>query len=89
MKREYFRQSLRSAIASLPWLLPGCIRAPTFDVGGSLFPAWLVCLILGILLATFSHWLLARLKVALEGPVLVYPSLAALFAFLLWLVFFR
>jgi len=29
-----------------------------------------------------------RLKVALVLPILVYPSLSALFTFLLWLIFF-
>ena len=69
-------------------LLSGCSRAPTFDIVGSFFPAWLVCLFLGILLAVFARWLLLRLKVAIVLPILVYPSLAALFTFLLWLAFF-
>jgi len=69
-------------------LLPGCSRAPTFDIVGSLFPAWLVCLIAGIFLTSFAHWSLSRLKITLFVPLLVYPSLAALFTFLLWLAFF-
>ena len=69
-------------------LLSGCSRAPTFDIVGSFFPAWLVCLIAGIFLASFAHWLLSRLKITLLVPILVYPSLAALFTFLLWLAFF-
>jgi len=69
-------------------LQSGCSRAPTFDIVGSFFPAWLVCLCLGILLAVFARWLLLRLKVALVLPILVYPSLAALFTFSLWLIFF-
>ena len=72
----------------LPCVLAGCTRAPSFDIVGSFFPAWLLCLILGILLVTFARWLLLRLKVALVLPILVYPSLAALFTFLLWLIFF-
>ena len=75
-------------VVLLPGLMTGCSRAPTFDIVGSFFPAWLVCLVLGILLASFAHWLLLRLKVALALPILVYPSLAALFTFLLWLIFF-
>ena len=69
-------------------LLSGCSRAPTFDIVGSFFPAWLVCFIAGIFLASFAHWLLSRLKIVLLVPILVYPSLAALFTFLLWLIFF-
>jgi len=69
-------------------LLSGCSRAPTFDIVGAFVPAWLVCLILGILLSIFARWLLLRLKITLVLPILAYPSLAALFTFLLWLIFF-
>jgi len=75
-------------VICFPWLLAGCTRAPSFDIVGSFFPAWLVCLMLGILAAAISHMLLLRVKVALAFPILVYPSLAALLTFLLWLVFF-
>ena len=76
-------------LALLTWLLAGCTRAPSFDIDGSLFPAWLVCLVLGILLAILVRWLLVRRKVPIFLPILVYPSFAALFTFLLWLIFFR
>jgi hypothetical protein len=68
--------------------LSGCSRAPSFEIVGSLFPAWLLCLVIGILLATAGRWLLLRWQIVIACPVLVYPSLAALFTFLLWLMFF-
>jgi len=74
--------------ALLTWLLAGCTRAPSFDIDGSLFPAWLVCLALGLLLAILARWLLVRQRVPIIVPILVYPSFAALFTFLLWLIFF-
>jgi fructose-specific phosphotransferase system IIC component len=74
-------------LASL--LLASCTRAPSFDVLGSFFPAWLVCLAVAILLTVLARWLLLRLRLALAPPILIYPSLTALFAFALWLVFFR
>jgi hypothetical protein len=43
---------------------------------------------IAILLAAATRWLLLRLKVVLVFPILVYPCLAALFTFLLWLIFF-
>jgi YtcA family len=88
MRRDIIRHYLSHGLALLPGLLAGCARAPTFDIVGSLFPAWMVCLVLGILLALFARRLLLRLKVFLVLPILVYPSLAALFTFLIWLVFF-
>jgi len=88
MKSDFVRRCASAGVAWLPWLLSGCRRAPSFDIVGSLFPAWLVCLVLGILLSVLARWLLLRLKVAVFLPIVVYPSLAALFTFLIWLVFF-
>ena len=64
-------------------------RVPTFDVMGSLFPAWLVCLATGILLTVAIRWLLMRVRILLVFPVAVYPSLTALLTFALWLAVFR
>jgi hypothetical protein len=69
--------------------LTGCGRAPTFDILGSFFPAWLVCLTLGLLLTGGARWLLLRLQLVIALPVLTYPSLTALFTFALWLALFR
>ena len=73
------------AVLSIDW----CTRAPTFDVMGSLFPAWLVCLATAILLTVAARWLFMRLGIPLIFPVAIYPSLTALFTFGLWLAFFR
>ena len=70
-------------------LSTSCSRAPSFDILGSFFPAWLVCLILGLLLTVIARWLLLRVRVVLALPVLTYPSLTALFTFVLWLAWFR
>jgi hypothetical protein len=64
-------------------------RAPSFDILGSFFPAWLVCLALGILLTMAARWLLVRLHIVIALPTLTYSSLTALFTFALWLLFFR
>ena len=69
-------------------LLAGCSRAPSVDVLGSFFPAWLVCFLVSIVLTALVRLALLRLRVKAALPVLVYPSLAALFTFLLWLIFF-
>jgi fructose-specific phosphotransferase system IIC component len=70
-------------------LLASCSRAPSFDILGSYFPAWLICLTVAILLTFLARWLLLRQKIAVVLPILVYPSLTALITFALWLVFFR
>lgn len=67
----------------------GCARAPAFDILGSFFPAWLVCLTAGVLLTFLAGWLLPRTGIVIAVPILTYPSLSALFACALWLAFFR
>jgi hypothetical protein len=88
MRRDDFGRAGRHGVALIPWLLTGCVRAPSFDIVGSLFPAWLVCLVVGIFLTVLARWLLSRLRIPIVLPVLVYPSMTAMFTFLLWLVFF-
>jgi hypothetical protein len=69
-------------------LLSSCSRAPSVEVLGSFFPAWLVCFLVSIVLTALVRLALLRLRVKAALPLLVYPSLAALFTFLLWLIFF-
>jgi len=47
-----------------------------------------VCFIVAIALTALARLALLRLRVKAALPLLVYPSLAALFTFLLWLLFF-
>jgi len=71
--------------------LAGCQQAPSFNILGSFFPAWLLCVTLGILLAVGTRFLLlaVHLEEALSPPIVMYPCLAGLFTFGLWLLFFR
>jgi len=72
-------------------LLAGCSRAPSFNILGSFFPAWIVCGVIGILLAVAVRLFFVRIKLEehLVAPlILVYPCLTALFTFTLWLLFF-
>jgi hypothetical protein len=72
-------------------LAAGCSRAPTFNILGSFFPAWIMCGIVGILLAVLARLFFVRIKLEdqLVAPlILVYPCLTAFFTFTLWLVFF-
>jgi YtcA family len=89
MSTNGFRPLSRCGLTLAVILLTNCGRAPSFDVLGSFFPAWLACLALGLLLTVAARALLLRLHVAIALPVLTYPSLTALFTFALWLAFFR
>ena len=81
-------RSMLGVFVSAFLLMTGCGRAPSFDILGSFFPAWLLCLAVAILLTVVSQALLSR-YVEVVWPVLVYPSLTAIFCFWLWLVLFR
>jgi hypothetical protein len=69
--------------------LTGCARAPSLDLLGSFFPAWLACLTLGLVLTAAARWLLLRVHLVIALPILTYPSLTALFSCALWLALFR
>ena len=71
-------------------LITGCSRAPSFNLLGSFFPAWILCGVIGILLAVAVRLFFVRIKLEqqLTPLILVYPCLAAFFTFTLWLLFF-
>ena len=85
------KEMARASVLALLGLLfcTGCSRAPSFDIVGSFFPAWLICILVGLLLTVAARWLFLRLRVVIAAPVLTYPSLTALFTFALWLALFR
>ena len=89
MSPNGFRRLSRCGLTLPAFLLASCGRAPSFDILGSFFPAWLACLALGLLLTVAARWLLLRLHIVIALPLLTYPSLTALFTFALWLAFFR
>ena len=60
------------------------------SVQGSFWPAWIICILAGLLLSLLLMTLLARCRLApyLGPPLLVAPSLWALCTFAIWLLFF-
>jgi len=68
----------------------GCSRAPSLNVLGSFFPAWILCGVVGIALTILVRLLFVRANFEKElSPLaLIYPSLAAFFTFSIWLLFF-
>jgi hypothetical protein len=73
----------------LSFLCISCSRAPSFDILGSFFPAWLLCLAASVVVTLAVRWLLLRVHIVIAYPVLTYPSLTALFTLAAWLTFFR
>jgi hypothetical protein len=72
-------------------LAVGCSRAPSFNILGSFFPAWIGCGVIGILLAVAVRLFFVHIKLEdklLWPLILVYPCLTLFFTFTLWLLFF-
>ena len=85
------RTAAIGASFATPLFAAGCSRAPSFNILGSFFPAWIGCGIAGILLAVAVRLFFLRIKLEDEllfPLILVYPCLTALFTFTLWLVFY-
>ena len=66
-------------------------HAPSFDIFGSFFPIWMLCIGAAVLLTLVVRLVLVRMRLDGElGPrVIIYPSMVALFACAIWLVFFN
>jgi YtcA family len=91
LSRVLNRAAASGASLALTVLAAGCSRAPTFNILGSFFPAWILCGVLGILLASLARVFFLRIKLEdhlLWPLVLVYPCLTLLFTFTIWLLFF-
>lgn len=69
----------------------GCSGSPVFNILGSYFPSWLVCLAIAIGLTFLAHLLVTTKKLADElWPLpIVYSSLLCFFSCTLWLIFFK
>jgi hypothetical protein len=72
-------------------LRSGCDHAPSLDVMGSFFPAWMTCLTAGVVLILPVRRLLLSLgwEPNPRSEAVVYPALLVTFSCLLWLLLFR
>ena len=71
--------------------LPIVANSPSIDVLGSYFPAWLICIVVGVVLTIITRLLFIAWKIhphLFPAPI-VYPCLTAVFAMTVWLLLFR
>jgi hypothetical protein len=80
---------VRLGVVTATAVATGC--APVLNIEGSFFPAWMVCLVLGLVLTVAVRQLLvvARLEPHLGPPLLVWPALGLFMTMLTWLVLYR
>jgi hypothetical protein len=89
--RSTSKVSIIPVVSLAPLLISGCQRAPAFNIAGSFFPGWIVCVLFGIIFAVCIHWLFGRIGLEREvkPPILIYPCVAFSVALTMWLIFFR
>lgn len=82
LRRPFITATLTLAVA-------GC--DPVIDIAGANFPAWLLCLLVGAMLAGVCRPMLvySGLDPYLGPAPLIYSSLAVMFALILWIIFFN
>ena len=83
----------RTTLSLLPaiFLTGGCAYSPSVDVLGSYFPAWMACIIIGLVITLVVRLLLIGLGVYsyLRPKSLVLPCMLIFFTLLTWLAFFK
>jgi hypothetical protein len=85
----------RGALSWFLFALAGCQsghgRSPVLDVFGSYFPAWLICIGLGLTLTIVARQIFAALKLSahLHPAPIIYFCLWIVFTLTVWLVLYR
>ncbi len=82
---------MRRIVLVLALCLPliACTQAPTVPMFGAFFPGWLFCIGAGIIAALLIQAWLARRPAVWLPPLVTFLTLASLFSFLFWLLFFK
>ena len=84
---------MRTNFLLLPAILlaSGCAYSPTVDVVGSYFPAWMLCIIVGLVSTLIVRLLLIGVGIYahLRLKPLIFSCTAIFFTMAVWLVFFK
>ena len=83
---------MRTNLLLLPiLLLGGCAHSPTVDVLGSYFPAWMLCIIIGIFSTLIVRLLLIGVGIYahLRLRPVVFSCTTIFITLAVWLVFFK
>jgi YtcA family len=91
LTRSTLKPNLIPLVSLTLFVVTGCQRVPTFNIDGSFFPGWIVCVLFGIIFAVCIRWLLRHigLEPEVKPPILIYPCVALSFALTTWLIFFH
>jgi hypothetical protein len=66
------------------------MRCPSLNIFGTFFPSWMLCSVIGIVIALIAYAVISRTRLGAEiRPALLgYSSLALSVTFILWLAFY-
>jgi hypothetical protein len=66
------------------------VHCPSLTIFGSFFPAWMLCAIVGVVVAGLAYAILERTPIGrqIRPAYLAYPSIALSVTFLLWLTLY-
>jgi len=83
-------KSPKTLILTASFLLSGC-GAPSFNLFGAFFPAWMVCALTGIVgaLAARGFCMITGLSSEIPHQLAVCTAIGAILTILVWLLFFE
>jgi ABC-type uncharacterized transport system permease subunit len=66
------------------------MHCPSLTIFGAFFPSWMLCAVIGVVVAVVVYVVLSRTRLGAElKPALIaYPSISLTVTFVLWLTFF-
>lgn len=94
MHIRIMRKSSRGLARAMVVAIDGLLLAacdPMINIAGAHFPAWLLCLVLGVVIAVPMRYFFAACGLEPHlGPLpLIYPCLAVMLACVIWVAFFN
>jgi hypothetical protein len=77
-------------LATLALALGGCSRDPSLEISGSFFPAWMLCILVGLVATLVAKrvFLALRIDAHLTPHLIIYGALMLNFTLLAWLIFY-
>jgi hypothetical protein len=77
-------------VVALPDFLTACSRNPSVEISGSFFPAWMISIFLGIIVALIAKRIFIKMGIDsyLKPHLLTYGALALSVTLLSWLLLY-
>lgn len=86
MKKKCTQYVLISTLLTLS----ACNSSPSQNILGSYFPAWMLCALIGIIIAVIIYAFFSKIGINefIPAKLLIYVALAFSLSFIAWLIWF-